>query len=290
MSSSVASRFVPVATLAVLVAGISATQAAEILFAFVGPNHYVADGNNLADMVDELPEHNITRRFLTSAVYTDYASFDQIWVYDLNAMVDMSAIQMANYQGIADWYNNRDDQNIILDGRIISSSDSWTSAWSRPSESPLVQSYAGALDARGGGLMLGTDHAPSFTSGINEINQLIGIGDFTGFYYSPPYAATIDVASPLYVDGLGFSCGAGITCINDNSSTSFVPTGLQANGQFLTPLAYHGTFSQAYSNAAIASNIGSITFGTEAVPEPGTYALMGLGLLALAGMRKRLKK
>ena len=77
-----------------------------------------------------------------------------------------------------------------------------------------------------------------------------------------------------------------LQCINDNSTTGFVPTGLQGNGQFLTPVAYHGTVAGAFSNAAVASTFGSVTFGT---PEPGSAALVlgALGLLSLAARRRK---
>jgi PEP-CTERM motif len=274
---------------AAALAAAGSVSADNILFAFVGNTHYVADGQNLANDL-AAGGHTVTQRFLNAAVYNDLSSFDQIWVYDLNATADNSAIQNANYTNIANWYNGLTNQNIIVDGRIISSADWWTNSGGRPDEAPMLQSFANALEARGGGLFLGTDHAPDFVQGINSINQQIGIGNFTGFYGSYPYsAAVVDVASPLYSTGYGFACGDQ-TCINDNSTTSFVPAGLQANGQFLTPFAYHGTVAGAYNNAAIATNIGSITFGT-AVPEPGTFALMGLGLVGMAyAGRRRSKK
>ena len=49
--------------------------------------------------------------------------------------------------------------------------------------------------------MLGTDHNV-YNSGINEINELIGITGFTGNYYSSPYQAVVDPLSPFYVGSL----------------------------------------------------------------------------------------
>lgn len=263
-------------------------NATEILFGFVG-NGYYSDGINLAGMIDGLPGYDVTRRDLWTDTYDDYNEFDQVWVYDLTAGTDVNTHQTANYTNISNWYNNLETQNIIVDGRIVSSANSWTDRGGKPDETSLMQNYATALDAEGGGLILGTDHATTFTRGINEINSQIGIGDFTGFYYTPPLEAVIDVESPLYSDGVGFlsTDGSGNICINDNSSTSFVPTGLQANGQFLTPFAYHGDISGAFDNAAVASSFKSHTFVT---PEPGTFILMGFGLLGMIGLRRKLNK
>ena len=163
-------------------------------------------------------------------------------------------------------------------------------------EDAWVQNYATQLDLRGGGLVLGTDHNV-FQSGINEINKLIDVGEFTGFYGSYPTSqAVVDTASPLFVNGLD-NCRADSTkyCINDNSTTGFVATGLQANGQTLTPGAYHGSNLDAWDYAAVSSTFGSVTFGTCggqgqppcSVPEPSVLLLLGPGLLGIFGLMRR---
>ncbi|MGB0564409.1 MAG: PEP-CTERM sorting domain-containing protein [Spirulinaceae cyanobacterium] len=269
-------------------------NANEILFTFVQDNgRYVNDGRELASYIDALTDFNVTQRVLDNAVYDDYDAFDQIWVYDLEVGTNNNATQAANYAGIADWFNNRKKQNLITDGRIISSMTRWTNQNQMSSEAPWIQNYALQLASRGGGLVLGTDHAspgqPSgvFVDGINEINTMIGINPFHGFFGSYPYQASVDIESPLAISGLD-SCRTGSgSCINDNSSTSFAPTGEQPNGLFLTPVAYHGTTSSAFENAAVSSTIGSSTF-SQSVPEPSTV----LSSLAIAtvGFFSRKKK
>jgi hypothetical protein len=265
----------------------------EILFAYVGEGYYHADGANIASKISGVSGFNVTQVNLYDSLLGDISAYDQVWVYDLSADADNNIYQTANYSILANWYNSRSasTKNLIADGRIISSADYWINlptSGGLPSETSWIQNYALQLNARGGGLVLGTDHNV-FADGINTINSLIGISNFTGFYYSSPFQAYVDEESPFYLNSLG-NCQADATkkCINDNSSTSFVPTGLQANGQFLTPVAWHGSFSDAFSLAAVSSTIGSPSFGTE-VPEPGSLLLMLMGLFGLHLSRKRLK-
>ena len=255
--------------------------ATEILFALVEDTPpYVPDGQPLAAMISAVPGFNVTQRFLHSAVFNDYTNFDQVWVYDLFVGPNNNATQVANYQNIASWYQDLSNNNLIVDGRIISSAPAWTAAGGFPAEDAWIQKYAQQLDTVGGGLVLGTDHH-DFQSGINEINALIGIDPFTGNF--PTSQAQVDPLSPLFVN-LGACVSAPATpCINANSTTGFVPAGLQPNGQFLTPVAYHGTTSMAFDKAAVAATFNSPTFP---VPEPSTLALVAFGIVGLR-LRRR---
>lgn len=264
------------------------SHATEILFGYVGALYH-SDGENIAAKLEGISGANVTQVNLYNQSLTDLSGYDQVWIFDLSAQADDNAFQTANYAAVANWYNNRSAsaKNLIADGRIISSADSWVSLPSSgglPSETSWIQNYALQLDARGGGLVLGTDHNV-FNFGINTINSLIGIDDFTGFYYSSPFQAYVDEESPLYLPSLG-NCQFDATrkCINDNSSTSFVPTGLQANGQFLTPVAWHGSFSEAFEFAAVSATMGSLTFP---VSEPGTLMLLLLGAFGVVLGRKK---
>lgn len=275
-------------------------HAVEILFAFVeNSGAYVDDGQELAAFIDGLAGYNVTQRFLNTASYADYADFDQIWVYDLAVGTNNNANQAANYLGIANWFNARTQKNLITDGRIISSASFWTGSNGMSSEGAWIQNYASEMQSRGGGLVLGTDHADvnqptgQFVDGINQINDLIGINPFFGFFgVYPTSQASVDPLSPLFLSSLD-NCRADATqkCINDNSTTSFAPAGLQPNGLTLTPVAYHGTVSTAFENAAVSATFGSRTFGTCGnvgqppcdVPEPAPTALFALALLAAGG-------
>lgn len=297
-----------------LVVGTS-VNAAAILFGRVGTGSYVADGQ---DLVNYLVTGGNTVDYvnLETTVISDFSSYSQVWVYDLVTGLNNSATQMANYTNIANWYNGLTNQNLIADGRIVSSSERWTD---RPNglgtggEPEWIQNYATQLDLRGGGLVLGTDHAGlgtdtgAFVDGINTINDLIGIGRFNDAYYPPlgwnsspgdPLDAVVDVNSPLHIGALEpCSFNGSLDCINDNSSTSFVPTGLQGNGQTLTPVAYHGDTLDAWDFAAVSATMGSSTFGTCGnpgqppcdVPEPSIIALFAAGLFGLGFARRRMR-
>ncbi|SEN56302.1 hypothetical protein [Nitrosomonas marina] len=279
-----------------LLAGSVAAHSANILFAHVDDyGAYVDDGNRIAQFLTNAG-HTVTTRFLDAAIYSDYSSFDQVFVYDLYAGTDLNANQVQNYNNIGDWYNGLTNQNLILDGRIISSDVTWTNANGMSSEEAWIQNYAQQLALRGGGLVLGTDHY-SFQSGINNINDRIGVGQFSGIFGGYPTSqAVVDPLSPLFVSGLD-ACRADPStyCINDNSTTGFVATGLQANGDTLTPGAYHGSNIDAWNFAAVSHNMGSITFGTCGGPgqpsctvqSPSPLMLLLLGLATFGLFRNR---
>lgn len=257
-------------------------NANEILFTFVDDSLYVSHGQELASYINTLSDFNVTQRVLSDEIYHDYDKFDQIWVYDLELGTNNSTTQMANYAGIANWFNNRQEQNLIADGRILSSAMAHTNQMS--SETPWIQNYAIQLANLGGGLVLGTDHAASgqssgvFVDGINEINAMIGITPFSGNFGGSTSQASVDANSPLAIDSLDDCRSGDGLCINDSTSTSFAPAGEQPGGLFLTPVAYHGTTSTAFSSAAVSSTISSSTFTP--VPEPSTV----LGSMAVTVM------
>jgi len=269
----------------------TAARANAVLFLHYGPSadEYSFWGNELASFVDGAPNSTVTIGSMFSSTYSlaDLNAYNQIWVYDLNRFHTNSANALTNSANIAAWYNNRNTagvgNNLILDGRILSSAYS-------VDETLLIQSFYNNFREAGGGLFLGTDHCSDWCTGINGINALINVGLFTGFYNDA--LAILDTASPLAEGVPCTTTNGGTGCfIYSNTTTSFAAAGAQANGQFLTPLAYNTTdpnavLTQAYQLTAISSTFGSRTFGTE-VPEPATLALFSIGLIGVAAARRR---
>jgi hypothetical protein len=306
--------------LAAAILGSANSHAGPILFAMVSDmtedyeyenntDSYVPQGEFIRDLWSEgYDGGEVHTRYLNEATYSDYDKYSQIFVYDLASNKDETPIQLANYDAIAKWYRDRNAarQNLILDGRIISSSAMYAGylgLGDSGGEPEFISNYRVQLANRGGGLVLGTDHW-NFAFGINKINQGIGVGDFTGKYYpcdgygpdrdcSGHLEAYVDPFSPLYVPELeACTFNPDQQCINDNSSTGYVPTGLQSNGQFLNTVAFHGGES---GGAAVSTTMGGFTTLTSCigadqqscvntVSEPLPLALLVLGL---AGMQLR---
>jgi len=182
----------------------------------------------------------------------DLSTYTQVWVNDNSRGSDDAASMMSGYRKIADWFTTTMAKpHIICDGRIRSSL--WDgrgtafngavpqSAGKRPNEK-IVENYFVNLGIRGGGLLLGTDHAPYWTDGINFINDYIGIQRFKNNFDNEPNALEIDSASPVmnYPTIGGDFPYNGKNWLWDDSSTSDSPLSEQSNGQILYPIGWHG--------------------------------------------------
>ncbi|MEO1844622.1 MAG: hypothetical protein ABGZ37_10140 [Akkermansiaceae bacterium] len=170
-----------------------------IAFNFVGAGGgntmFHTNGLEIRDAISAMAGVTVTTRYLGAATYNDWSNYDVVVVYDLNTGNDTGANQTANYTNIANDFNGRTDQNLVLDGRIISSSGPFlanpNNVSGNTSEDAYIQNVINQMASRGGGLFLGTDHN-TFTGGINQINQQIGVDDFIGNYFTLPLTATVN--------------------------------------------------------------------------------------------------
>jgi hypothetical protein len=164
--------------------------------------------------------------------------YDQVWVFDLSNWTDNYA---TDYAAIAAWHNARPDNEIICDGRMISSY--WSGRWATEGQK-LTENYYENMDDRGGGLMLGTDH-DAYHSGINQINAGIGLNPFVGNFSLA--TIPVDTASPLMTvpNDMG-------THLFDDSSPGQTPYGLQPSGDILYTVAWH---SNNHDTPGISSTI-----------------------------------
>lgn len=128
--------------------------------------------------------------------------------------------------------------------------------------------------------------------------------------YTYTYLATlksIDSASPVNVNSFGFNFAPDLPVIYNNLATTAgynesnltpgvfnfgTANGLKKVGDsatfvFTSPLPPTGTVGVASSTSNAGGGIGSLGPGPAAVPEAGTFALLGLGLLPLGFLARR---
>ena len=234
--------------------------------------------------------HGVTQVNRISALPSDLTPYTQIWVYDLDAGGTQHADKWAS---IATWFEAgypAQRQDIILDGRILSSAHG--SGAVAANHWQIFYNYFENLRNRGGGLMLGTDHGGaqslacgSFTCGTNTVTAALNIGHFWGSYRGPG-VAYVDVGSPLMNYPLDasesavargkavYTCVDAASCVVgtvfdrivwDHTSTSQTAIGLQPNGMTFYAVAFH---SQNTAFPAISSTIRGMLNFQIALDEP----------------------
>ena len=194
-------------------------------------------------------------------------AYDQIWVVDFSTGDDD---YQRDYESIAAWYDaNKTTNEIICDGRMISSY--WKE--DRLDEGKkLTENYYENMNARGGGILLGTDHditGNNFQTGINEINRIVGLDLFHGTVYTTDIS--VDTQSPL----MTFPNNMGASLFNA-THTGETPYGSQPNGTMLYPVAWY-------------NNVPDLVGISTTIPEPNSVTLLLCGALALLahGWRRR---
>lgn len=143
--------------------------------------------------------------------------------------------------------------------------------------------------------------------GANYLSSKLGSGTVDNWLLSP--VLTLSTQSKLSffarTETAGFTDKLEVRFVSGNSNdvaqyTTLVTT-VGANGDFPDagftnfvanlPVTGAGRFAFRYtSDATTANYIGIDTVSVTAVPEPSTYAMMGLGLAALALVRRKAKK
>jgi hypothetical protein len=119
----------------------------------------------------------------------------------------------------------------------------------RPNQNIFIN-YFNQLRARGkGGIVILTDHDDYWRTGPAQLSQRIGLNPFIpGQYFQDPFAMEVDTGNPLFTWPTIASHHPrtlpGRTCVSrflyDDSSTGFLPSGLQPNGLTLFPAGWHG--------------------------------------------------
>lgn len=105
------------------------------------------------------------------------------------------------------------------------------------------------------------------------------------------YVRTEDVAGYADTVNVYFSAGASAATASFTTLVGSVTATTSGWTQYTVALPTATTgriaFEYAVANAAIANVVGIDTVSVSAVPEPSTYALMGLGVAGLAALRRR---
>lgn len=167
--------------------------------------------------------------------------------------------------------------------------------------------------------LAGVAQAQTLDTAINGFNQnhvqiftvdLLASAATTPTPYTYTYLATlksIDSTSPVNINSFNFNFGPNVPVIYNNLATSpgyteanLTPgsfafgttTGLTKVGDsatfvFTSPLPPTGTLGVTSNSSIGGGGIGSLGPGPVAVPEAGTFALLGLGLLPLALVARR---
>lgn len=131
-----------------------------------------------------------------------------------------------------------------------------------------------------------------FLTGSAILNNAAGFDTGFSFYYSAAYSAAVNVYSGLNATGtllgtIQLSAQNRLNCVGDPDGEycNYTATGLSFDG-VARSIDFSGT-----ANYVVFDNI---TFGaatpTSPVPEPGTYAMLGLGLAGMAAYRRLAKR
>ncbi|GGY46574.1 PEP-CTERM sorting domain-containing protein [Pseudoduganella albidiflava] len=127
-----------------------------------------------------------------------------------------------------------------------------------------------------------------FLTGSAILNNAAGFDTGFSFYYSAAYSASVDVYSGLNATGtllgtIHLSAQHTSNCVGDpyGQYCNYTAAGLSFDGEARS-IDFSGT-----ANYVVFDNI---TFGAATppppVPEPGTYAMLGLGLAGMAAYRR----
>jgi hypothetical protein len=230
----------------------------------------------------------------------DLSMYTQVWSYDLDATsAPEPTVNIPKWQSMAQWFHNgypSQRQHIILDGRILSSP--------LKRRYQLFYNYFENLRARGGGLMLGTDHGGwnpnhgscgGFTCGTNDVTAALNIGNFFGNFVGGQGIAYADAGAPVMSWPLdatlstasnsmtSYTCTDAALCVVgtvfdrflwDHTSTSQSAVGVQPNGMTFYAAAFH---SEDTDKPAISSTIRGLLNFQISIIEPACDRCYAVG-------------
>lgn len=162
--------------------------------------------------------------------------FDQIWVTDLRGLdIESSPNDKDLYDGVVQWFENKDVKNIIFDSRILHTT-SFPTVTPTLLEPQVLTNYYENLKIRGGGLFVGFDHGPEHVSVANYIAEKLNFDTFAGSASANPLL--VDTSHPLI--GYPRMISDPPKLIGGTSIIDTMSHGLQTNGLFLYGVGWAG--------------------------------------------------
>lgn len=242
-------------------------QAAEILitkFDFTGyaamEANLEADGH-MVDVVDVTTGG-------TLATTLGAKAYDQVFLFDLTSVLYLNAADTA---ALGTFWTSH--PGLVVDTR----SYGYTFQPNQASEIALLQNVASTFDSIGGGVWVGSDHAPTWTRNANAFLSEIGIDTITGSHsdavnFADLSSVLLTGVTPAQLWGGGQSVGE-------------APIGIQPN--FIEMFIHFGhEFTDGSKLPYISASFPLEGPDPVPVPEAGLLSLIGFGLLAI-GLSRR---
>jgi len=192
--------------------------------------------------------------------------YDQVYIWDVSTT---SFFNQADLNAIGNFWNP--SKGIVVDTR----SYGYYFQPNNTSEKALLKNVATNLERSGGGLWIGSDHAPEWARNANSVLSHLGFSAIQGSYsnpvnYADPTSVLLNGVDPSQLWGGGNSVGKAPIGVQPNGVEMFIHFGNMNGGNILP-----------YISASF-----DLQGPTPSVNAPGTVALFMLAGAALL-MRQR---